>query len=173
MLRRHRAGGGGGGQAAKDANGDAVKSKKWLATHLAGDRQLTQGLKARLVTRRTRRAGRADNPRAPERRHGARNAYRSRVACCSAGLPRRKRRAARRPSRRREPAGPSAPRRAAASGLLTAACRVQGDATYLIVKNDGTLADFGLNAVCTHLGCVVPWNKARMRRWCPAMCLLA
>ena len=35
----------------------------------------------------------------------------------------------------------------------------QGDATYLIVKNDGTLADYGLNAVCTHLGCVVPWNK--------------
>ncbi len=26
---------------------------------------------------------------------------------------------------------------------------------------DGTLADYGLNAVCTHLGCVVPWNKAR------------
>lgn len=41
---------------------------------------------------------------------------------------------------------------------------MQGDATYLIVKNDGTLADFGLNAVCTHLGCVVPWNKARTRR---------
>jgi hypothetical protein len=26
-----------------------VKSKKWLSTHLAGDRQLTQGLKARLA----------------------------------------------------------------------------------------------------------------------------
>jgi len=36
----------------------------------------------------------------------------------------------------------------------------QGDATYLIVKDDGTLTDYGLNAVCTHLGCVVPWNKA-------------
>jgi cytochrome b6-f complex iron-sulfur subunit len=42
-----RAGGGGGGQAAKDANGDVVKSKKWLATHMPGDRQLSQGLKAR------------------------------------------------------------------------------------------------------------------------------
>ena len=42
-----RSGGGGGGQAAKDANGDDVKSKKWLATHLPGDRQLVQGLKAR------------------------------------------------------------------------------------------------------------------------------
>lgn len=39
----------------------------------------------------------------------------------------------------------------------------QGDATYLIVKNDNTLQDYGLNAVCTHLGCVVPWNKARGR----------
>ena len=36
--------------------------------------------------------------------------------------------------------------------------RVQGDATYLIVK-DGKIRDFGLNAVCTHLGCVVPRNK--------------
>ena len=41
------AGGGGGGQAAKDANGDTIKSKKWLATHLPGDRQLSQGLKVR------------------------------------------------------------------------------------------------------------------------------
>jgi len=37
--------------------------------------------------------------------------------------------------------------------------RAQGDATYLIVNDDGTLANFGVNAVCTHLGCVVPWNK--------------
>jgi Rieske Fe-S protein len=51
-----------------------------------------------------------------------------------------------------------------AAALLTRRSRLQGDATYLIVKNDGTLADFGLNAVCTHLGCVVPWNKARERR---------
>jgi Rieske Fe-S protein len=33
----------------------------------------------------------------------------------------------------------------------------QGDPTYLIVKEDGTLENYGLNAVCTHLGCVVPW----------------
>lgn len=37
----------------------------------------------------------------------------------------------------------------------------QGDATYLIVKKDGTITDYGLNAVCTHLGCVVPWNSVR------------
>lgn len=33
----------------------------------------------------------------------------------------------------------------------------QGDPTYLIVKNDGGIENYGLNAVCTHLGCVVPW----------------
>jgi hypothetical protein len=72
-----RAGGGGGGQAAKDANGDAVKSKKWLATHLPGDRQLTQGLKARArsggrpCARVGRRAGGA-----ARRRRRARAAHR-------------------------------------------------------------------------------------------------
>ena len=47
----------------------------------------------------------------------------------------------------------------------------QGDATYLIVKNDGTLADYGLNAVCTHLGCVVPWNKRAGPRILPSLSL--
>jgi Rieske Fe-S protein len=42
----------------------------------------------------------------------------------------------------------------------------QGDATYLIVKEDNTLTDFGLNAICTHLGCVVPWNKAENKFIC-------
>ncbi|ABO94328.1 Rieske iron-sulfur protein of cytochrome b6f [Ostreococcus lucimarinus CCE9901] len=44
---------------------------------------------------------------------------------------------------------------------------LKGDATYLIVKQDGSLTDFGLNAVCTHLGCVVPWNKAENKFKCP------
>ena len=34
----------------------------------------------------------------------------------------------------------------------------QADATYLIVNDQAKIEDFGLNAVCTHLGCVVPWN---------------
>jgi len=76
-----RAAGGGGGIAAKDAAGNDIKESQWLATHQAGARELTQGLK--------------------------------------------------------------------------------GDATYLVVLDDGTLADYGVNAVCTHLGCVVPWNKVR------------
>lgn len=45
------------------------------------------------------------------------------------------------------------PERALVQGL-------KGDAHYLIVKADGTLENFALNAVCTHLGCVVPWNRA-------------
>jgi hypothetical protein len=40
---------------------------------------------------------------------------------------------------------------------LTQGFALQGDATYLIVKDDGSINDFGLNAICTHLGCVVPW----------------
>jgi cytochrome b6-f complex iron-sulfur subunit len=37
---------------------------------------------------------------------------------------------------------------------------LKGDATYLILDDKKELATFALNAVCTHLGCVVPWNKA-------------
>jgi cytochrome b6-f complex iron-sulfur subunit len=37
---------------------------------------------------------------------------------------------------------------------------LKGDATYLILDDEKKMADFALNAVCTHLGCVVPWNKA-------------
>jgi len=44
---------------------------------------------------------------------------------------------------------------------------LKGDATYLIVKEDGTLEDYGLNAVCTHLGCVVPWSAANNKFMCP------
>ena len=43
----------------------------------------------------------------------------------------------------------------------------QGDATYLITKDDNTLEEFGVNAVCTHLGCVVPWNKSANKFACP------
>uniref|UniRef100_A0A6N2M2A5 plastoquinol--plastocyanin reductase n=1 Tax=Salix viminalis TaxID=40686 RepID=A0A6N2M2A5_SALVM len=39
----------------------------------------------------------------------------------------------------------------------------QGDPTYLVVEKDKTLATFGINAVCTHLGCVVPWNQAEKK----------
>ncbi|KAF3550629.1 hypothetical protein DY000_02003219 [Brassica cretica] len=44
---------------------------------------------------------------------------------------------------------------------------LKGDPTYLVVENDKTLATYGINAVCTHLGCVVPWNKAENKFLCP------
>lgn len=45
---------------------------------------------------------------------------------------------------------------------------LKGDATYLIVNEDKTDLEFyALNAVCTHLGCVVPWNKAENKFMCP------
>jgi len=44
---------------------------------------------------------------------------------------------------------------------------LKGDATYLILDENKNLADFALNAVCTHLGCVVPWNKAENKFMCP------
>jgi cytochrome b6-f complex iron-sulfur subunit len=43
---------------------------------------------------------------------------------------------------------------------------LKGDATYLITTDTG-VKDFGINAVCTHLGCVVPWNKAANKYMCP------
>ena len=43
---------------------------------------------------------------------------------------------------------------------------LKGDATYLILDDEKNLADFALNAVCTHLGCVVPWNKSENKFIC-------
>ncbi|MCP9786622.1 cytochrome b6-f complex iron-sulfur subunit [Cyanobium sp. N5-Cardenillas] len=44
---------------------------------------------------------------------------------------------------------------------------LKGDPTYLIVGGDGAIGSFGLNAICTHLGCVVPWNGAVGKFICP------
>ncbi|NES96139.1 MAG: cytochrome b6-f complex iron-sulfur subunit [Desertifilum sp. SIO1I2] len=44
---------------------------------------------------------------------------------------------------------------------------LKGDPTYLIVDGDKTLESYGLNAVCTHLGCVVPWNGGENKFICP------
>jgi len=42
-----------------------------------------------------------------------------------------------------------------------------GDATYVIIKEDKSIESYGLNAVCTHLGCVVPWSAANNKFMCP------
>merc|ERR1719335_281675 len=44
---------------------------------------------------------------------------------------------------------------------------LKGDAHYLIVEGDGSIRNYALNAVCTHLGCVVPWNRAANKFMCP------
>lgn len=43
---------------------------------------------------------------------------------------------------------------------------LKGDAHYLISLKDG-IEDYAINAVCTHLGCVVPWNRAANKYMCP------
>lgn len=35
------------------------------------------------------------------------------------------------------------------------------------MEKDRSLATYGINAVCTHLGCVVPWNAAENKFICP------
>ncbi|MEB3336806.1 MAG: cytochrome b6-f complex iron-sulfur subunit [Leptolyngbyaceae bacterium] len=52
-------------------------------------------------------------------------------------------------------------------GDRTLAQGLKGDPTYIVVQEDQTLADYGINAVCTHLGCVVPWNKSENKFICP------
>ncbi len=44
---------------------------------------------------------------------------------------------------------------------------LNGEPTYLVVNDAGELESYGLNAVCTHLGCVVPWNAAQNKFICP------
>lgn len=44
---------------------------------------------------------------------------------------------------------------------------LKSDATYLVVTDDGQIEKYGLNAVCTHLGCVVPWNNNEKKFKCP------
>jgi cytochrome b6-f complex iron-sulfur subunit len=50
--------------------------------------------------------------------------------------------------------------RALAQGL-------KGDPTYIVVTEDKSIASYGINAVCTHLGCVVPWNVSENKFMCP------
>lgn len=53
------------------------------------------------------------------------------------------------------------------AGDRTLAQGLKGDPTYIVIKEDQTIAGYGLNAVCTHLGCVVPWNAGENKFMCP------
>ena len=44
---------------------------------------------------------------------------------------------------------------------------LKGDPTYIVVESSESIADYGINAVCTHLGCVVPWNPNENKFICP------
>ncbi len=44
---------------------------------------------------------------------------------------------------------------------------LKGDAHYLITNSNNELEKYAINAVCTHLGCVVPWNRAAGKFMCP------
>ena len=44
---------------------------------------------------------------------------------------------------------------------------LKGDPTYLIIDGDEAIGNFGINAICTHLGCVVPWNSGENKYICP------
>jgi cytochrome b6-f complex iron-sulfur subunit len=44
---------------------------------------------------------------------------------------------------------------------------LKGDPTYLVVQEDQSIGSYGINAVCTHLGCVVPWNANENKFMCP------
>ena len=53
------------------------------------------------------------------------------------------------------------------AGERTLAQGLKGDPTYIVVSGDETIANYGINAVCTHLGCVVPWNASENKFKCP------
>lgn len=57
-------------------------------------------------------------------------------------------------------AGHGVGERALAQGL-------KGDPTYIVVESTEAIANYGINAVCTHLGCVVPWNNSENKFICP------
>ena len=44
---------------------------------------------------------------------------------------------------------------------------LKGDPTYLVVDGPEEIRNYGMSAVCTHLGCVVPWNASENRFICP------
>lgn len=44
---------------------------------------------------------------------------------------------------------------------------LKGDPTYLVVEGSDAIASYGINAICTHLGCVVPWNASEDKFICP------
>lgn len=53
------------------------------------------------------------------------------------------------------------------AGDRTLAQGLKGDPTYIVVTGDKAILDYGINAICTHLGCVVPWVASENKYKCP------
>merc|ERR1711904_554744 len=53
------------------------------------------------------------------------------------------------------------------AGDRTLSQGLKGDPTYIVVNNESQIENYGVNAVCTHLGCVVPYNPVEKRFECP------
>jgi len=44
---------------------------------------------------------------------------------------------------------------------------LQGDPTYIVIDNKHNIENYGILSICTHLGCVVPFNVAENKFMCP------
>jgi cytochrome b6-f complex iron-sulfur subunit len=53
------------------------------------------------------------------------------------------------------------------AGDRTLSQGLKGDPTYIVVSSEGLIENYGINAVCTHLGCVVPYNTVDKQFQCP------
>lgn len=53
------------------------------------------------------------------------------------------------------------------SGDRVLAQGAKGDPTYIVLESKEAIRDYGLNAICTHLGCVVPWVSGENKFKCP------
>ncbi len=44
---------------------------------------------------------------------------------------------------------------------------LKGEPTYIVVDNNHNIENYGILSICTHLGCVVPFNVAENKFMCP------
>jgi cytochrome b6-f complex iron-sulfur subunit len=52
--------------------------------------------------------------------------------------------------------------------ILTQGLEVSGgNPTYIVVDEQKEIAHYGINAICTHMGCVVPWDAGANKFICP------
>ncbi|CAI5500264.1 unnamed protein product [Closterium sp. Naga37s-1] len=52
-------------------------------------------------------------------------------------------------------------------GLDDEPAYIVDEPAYIVVNDDGSLGNFAINAICTHMGCVVPWVAEENKFMCP------